>query len=225
MSVMIIKLADQVLKMQADIDSKKAFVNTAKKLEKDIMIQKQLKVISGLSQEMLYLNQSERLIDPAVLDMVKSTSAENYLSIPITPDSSKTQVIEPTPLANTMNDTIEIQKALVVVESFKEKGIISSRQIVQADLAKHIETEDTTSDIISEKSSELEIISENILPKAIESDTPLSDKSFQYEDDFESDDESSSKLPIIPASPPPTSAAAALGCRRVDPPNTRSARA
>jgi len=107
MSVMIIKLADQVLKMQADIDSKKAFVNTAKKLEKDIMIQKQLKVISGLSQEMLYLNQSERLIDPAVLDMVKSTSDKNHLSIPITRASSKIQVIEPTPLANTMNDKVK----------------------------------------------------------------------------------------------------------------------
>ena len=84
MSSMIIKLAGQVLKMQAEIDAKKAFVNSARKLENDILIQKQLKVISGLNQEMLYLNQSERLIDPAILEIAKSTISKNdFLTDPI----------------------------------------------------------------------------------------------------------------------------------------------
>ena len=273
MSVMILKLADKVLKMQAEIDAKKAVVNSAKQLEKDIMIQRQIKVISGLSQEMLYLNQSERLIDPAVLEMAKFTSGKDNayrgkskfdislsnMELPLidvnqpealskssapaidyvptgtvadtqmkkdtnsspnlTSDSKMVAEIESI-IHHGENDTTDklgepetISENVLSTESGPKSQSIITTSDKLSDLERisenilssasgpksqiyskiHQIEEDTTSDDISEKLSELEIISENIL-----SSQEKSDKAYQYEDDFESDEASSSILPEIP---------------------------
>jgi hypothetical protein len=226
---MIIKLASQVLKMQAEIDAKNAFVNSARKLENDILIQKQLKVISGLNQEMLYLNQSERLIDPAILEIAKSTISKNdFLTDPII-DSSKDENLlskageQPAVIHIATDLAAEIKSPVTnettTLQSLSSKPILAkiiepnvknlqpeAREHaavihVAADLTKSLaemkprvieednSSQSHTSDLISEKFSELEIISENI-------ESAL----FHYEDDFETGDESSSDIPILPAS-------------------------
>ena len=207
------EFGEKIQKLQAEIDAKKIVVNSAKQLEKDIIIQKQLKVISGLSQEMLDLNESERFIDPVFLEMAESLFCNDatFISASGVEHSAREVNNEPEALIKVEAKAIEKDVPQTETETLltKDRNLSpcltsDSKMASESRSIFHSithDTEDTTSDVISEKISELEIISENILSKTLESvESAEFDKSYQYNHDFDCDEESSSKLPIIPAS-------------------------